>query len=81
MQCPFCGREMEHGFLQSGRTAAKAAFGKDADIYSAWGEAEDAETCYYERSDDYCSTAYWYQTLPSPAFPELPDRAARSADL
>ena len=21
MQCPFCGREMEHGFLQSGRTA------------------------------------------------------------
>ena len=63
------------------RTAAKAAFGKDADIYSAWGEAEDAETCYYERSDDYCSTAYWYQTLPSPAFPELPDRAARSADL
>ena len=33
------------------------------------------------RSDDYCSTAYWYQTLPSPAFPELPDRAARSADL
>ena len=63
------------------RSAVKAAFGKDADIYSAWGEAEDAETCYYERSDDYCSTAYWYQTLPSPAFPELPDRAARSSDL
>lgn len=63
------------------RAAVRAAFGKDADIYSAWGEKEDAETCYYERSDDYCSTAYWYQTLPSPAFPELPDRAARSSDL
>ena len=26
------------------------------------------------RADDYSSTAYWYQTLPSAPFPELPDR-------
>lgn len=63
------------------RTQVRAAFGDKADIYSAWGEAEDAETCYYERSDDYCSTAFWYQTLPTPAFPPLPSRAERSADL
>jgi hypothetical protein len=23
---------------------------------------------------DICSVAYWYQTLPTPPFPELPDR-------
>ena len=23
---------------------------------------------------DICSTAYWYQTLPTAKFPELPDR-------
>jgi len=35
----------------------------------------------FEREDDVCSTAYWYQTLPSAQFPALPDRALRSLDL
>ena len=63
------------------RKAVQAAFGDRADVYTAWGETDEADLCYYERSDDYCSTVYWYQTLPTPAFPKLPDRAARMADL
>lgn len=35
----------------------------------------------FEREDDVCSTAYWYQTLPTVPFPPLPDRALRSLDL
>ncbi|KXZ61815.1 hypothetical protein Mlaev_00150 [Microbacterium laevaniformans] len=31
----------------------------------------------FERVDDVCSTAYWYQTEPHTAFPALPDAAAR----
>ncbi len=34
-----------------------------------------------ERADDWCSVAYWYQQEPHNPFPELPDRAARSADI
>lgn len=35
----------------------------------------------YERVDDMCSTAYWYQTLPTEPFPALPDKALRTLDL
>lgn len=35
----------------------------------------------YERVDDMCSTAYWYQTLPTQPFPMLPDKDIRTADL
>lgn len=35
----------------------------------------------YERMDDWCSTAFWYQAEPHNPFPKLPDRAARIADL
>ncbi len=35
----------------------------------------------FERVDDYCSTAFWYQTLPTGRFPDLPDRFERSAGL
>ena len=63
------------------RKAVQAAFGDRADVYTAWGETDESDLCYYERSDDYCSAVYWYQTLPTPAFPKLPDRAARMADL
>ncbi len=35
----------------------------------------------YERSDDWCSVAYWYQVEPHNPFPELPDRAARTAGI
>ncbi len=31
----------------------------------------------YERQDDYCSTAYWYQSEPHTDFPPLPDREGR----
>lgn len=31
-------------------------------------------TRYYLGQHDICSVAYWYQTLPTPAFPKLPDR-------
>jgi len=35
----------------------------------------------FERSDDWCSTAYWYQLKPITRMPRLPDRAARIAGL
>lgn len=35
----------------------------------------------FERVDDMCSTAYWYQTLPTQPFPPFADRDVRSADL
>lgn len=35
----------------------------------------------FERVDDVCSTAYWYQTLPTQPFPEFPDRELRMHDL
>ncbi len=49
--------------------------------YPAAGAKPDATTCYFDRSDDYSSVAYWYQTLPTVPFPKLPDREARSANL
>ena len=35
----------------------------------------------FERVDDMCSTALWYQTLPTQAFPPFPDRELRSLNL
>ncbi len=35
----------------------------------------------FERSDDWCSVAYWYQMKPVKQMPPLPDRAARIADI
>jgi len=35
----------------------------------------------FERSDDWCSVAYWYQVKPVKQMPPLPDREARIADL
>ena len=35
----------------------------------------------FERVDDMCSTAYWYQTLPTQPFPVFPDKELRSAFL
>jgi len=35
----------------------------------------------FDRVDDVCSTAYWYQTLPTQPFPPLPDRELRSLGL
>jgi len=35
----------------------------------------------FERVDDVCSTAYWYQTLPTQPFPPFPDKQTRTAGL
>lgn len=35
----------------------------------------------YERSDDWCSVAYWYQLKPATRMPPFPDRAARTAGI
>ncbi len=35
----------------------------------------------FERVDDVCSTAYWYQTLPTQPFPKFPDKELRNLGL
>lgn len=35
----------------------------------------------FERSDDWCSTAYWYQLKPITKVPPFPDREARTAGI
>ncbi len=35
----------------------------------------------FERTDDWCSLAYWYQLKPVRTMPPFPDRAARTADV
>lgn len=36
----------------------------------------------YDRSDDYCSVAYWYQKVSDqPMTPPLPDREARTRGI
>ena len=35
----------------------------------------------FERSDDWCSTAFWYQQRPISQTPPFPDRQARTADI
>lgn len=35
----------------------------------------------FERSDDWCSVAYWYQLKPTTYRAPFPDRAARTADI
>lgn len=67
------------GYGSSGN--AKEHFGKDFRGYFAAGPPSDNDFSYFDLSDDYCSTAYWYQTLPTAPFPALPNREARSADL
>ena len=42
---------------------------------------KDHKSGNFERVDDVCSTAYWYQTLPTQPFSLFPDRALRSANL
>ena len=59
--------------------AAKEKLGDEFVSYPAAGADDDM--CYYDRSDDYCSVAYWYQTLPTNPFPPLPSREERLRDL
>jgi hypothetical protein len=60
---------------------ARAHFGDDFRGYHAAGTHDNDPNGMFDLSDDYCSVAYWYQTLPSRPFPQLPDRAKRIADL
>ena len=39
-----------------------------------WRTEERSKRRYLPLQDDIASVAYWYQTLPTAAFPELPDR-------
>jgi hypothetical protein len=61
--------------------AARPILGNDFIRYPAAGIAIDSDMCYYDRSDDYCSTAYWYQKLPTSPFPSFPTREERLKDL
>jgi hypothetical protein len=51
---------------------ARAALGEDFTSYPAAGHHEHDDVCYFDRSDDYSSVAYWYQTLPTVPFAQLP---------
>jgi hypothetical protein len=42
---------------------------------------KDAPGGNFERVDDMCATAYWYQTLPTQPFPPFPDKETRVANL
>ncbi|WP_434036180.1 glycoside hydrolase family 172 protein [Formosa sp. 4Alg 33] len=37
--------------------------------------------CYYERQDDWSTATFWYEPVPSAPLPQLPNLAARTADL
>jgi hypothetical protein len=47
------------------------------------GCCREQETGYgiYERQDDWCATAFWYEPIPSAPLPVFPDVNARIADL
>lgn len=59
---------------------AKEYFGDEFRSYPAAG-ISGAKTCYFDRSDDFCSVAYWVQTLPAAPFPPLPSHQQLLADL
>ena len=67
------------GYGSAGK--AKQHFGEDFTGYRAAGPPSDNDFSYFDLSDDYCSTAFWYQTLPTVSFPKLPDQKERIADL
>ena len=49
--------------------------------YTTLQTSEDGTGGGFDSVDDYCSTAYWYQTLPTEPFPKFPDRTVRSKDI
>jgi len=61
------------------RESAVKGYGDKVVIYPAFGAPE--HMVMFERSDDICSVAYWYQTGPTRPFPPLPSREERVADL
>ena len=80
---PICFEEsikvtiMQMGYGEA--AVAKEKLGDDFVSYPAAGADDDF--CYYDRSDDYCSVAYWYQTLPTMPFPPFPSKEERMKDI
>ncbi len=68
---------MQMGFGE--KESAERELGDDFVCYRAAGADDDF--CYFDRSDDYSSVAYWYQTLPTKKFPPFPSREERLKDL
>jgi hypothetical protein len=64
-----------------GTELARDHFGYDFRQTMAAGLDKMDQTCYFDRSDDYCSVAFWYQELPTRPFPDLPAKEDRVADL
>ena len=56
-------------------------YGSGFTRYEAAGMPKDSAECFFDRSDDYSSVAYWYQTLPSRPLSLLPAKGERSACL
>jgi len=50
-------------------------------IAKGWYKKDHLGGGNFERVDDYCSTAYWYQTLPTKPFPVFPDKQLRSNNI
>ena len=50
-------------------------------IANGWYKKDRLGNGNFERVDDYCSTAYWYQTLPTKPFPVFPDKQLRSNNI
>ena len=50
-------------------------------IKKGWYKKDRLGDGNFERVDDYCSTAYWYQMLPTKPFPVFPDKSIRSKNL
>jgi hypothetical protein len=50
-------------------------------IAKGWYKKDHLGVGNFERVDDYCSTAYWYQTLPTKPFPAFPNKYIRSKDI
>ena len=44
-----------------------------------WGR--EVEGGLYERQDDWSTATFWYEPIPSTPLPEMPDLAARTADI
>ncbi len=63
-----------------GTRQAQAFFGDEFRSYPAAG-VKDGKSCYFDRSDDFCSVAYWYQALPAAPFAPLPSHEEMMADL
>ena len=63
------------------REKAAAFYGEKFSGWHPAGGAPDTPMCYFERQDDWCSVAYWYQLPQAEKFSALPGRVARGADL